>query len=69
MNIKYCYITTFPLLSGEIGVEGHDAEGRLLFGFRSLNDGFQLWREKARDYTPASFIPVFQAKQPAQLRA
>lgn len=57
--INYCYITTAALGFGEIAVEGRSADGCLLFGFRAMQDGFRTWRNKARDYTPSSYIPVF----------
>jgi hypothetical protein len=62
MEIKYCYITktefTNPVaVSPEFQVEGHDAGGRLLFGFRT-SDYFG-WRDAARAYTPGKYIPAF----------
>ena len=69
MATKYAYIEAVDIGCGEINVSGKTAGGRLLFGFRAMNDGFQLWRDKARAYTPASYIPVFQVNRPARLLA
>lgn len=56
---NYCYITTTALGFGEIAVEGRAPDGRLLFGFRTMQDAFRSWRERARNYTPSRYIPVF----------
>lgn len=66
--MKYIYITEMDLGNGEIVVEGRTAGGELSFGFRALNCPFKSWRRKARDYTPASAIPVFGSGRPAELR-
>jgi len=57
---KNLYITRTPLAHGEFAVEGKTAEGRLVFGFRTF-DGL-CWREKARSYTPSSYIAVFDRR-------
>ena len=62
MELKYCYITKIEfrnavVASPEFQVEGHDADGRLVFGFRT-SDYFG-WMEAARAYTPKKYIPAF----------
>lgn len=62
ITFRYVYITRAPLQNGEISVQGRDKDGKIVFGFRAVDDGFQLWREKARAYTPSSYIPVFGSR-------
>lgn len=64
--MKYAYITKKNFSDGEIAVQARTAEGALLFGFRTRD--YFGWRNQARDWTPASFIPVFQANRPAEVR-
>jgi hypothetical protein len=66
--MKFIYVTETNLGNGEIVVEGRKADGELAFGFRARNCPFKSWRNKARDYTPASAIPVFGSGRPAVLR-
>ncbi|GEM_PF-3488829 len=65
--MEYAYITDNTFSDGEIAVEARTADGALLFGFRTRD--YFGWRNKARDYTPASFVPVFQANRPAEVWA
>jgi len=64
--MKYAYITNHTFSDGEIAVEAKTASGSLLFGFRTRD--YWGWRNQARVYTPASFVPVFQANKPAEVR-
>lgn len=64
--MKYAYITNKTFSDGEIAVEGRAADGTLLFGFRTRD--YFGWRNKARDYTPSSRVPVFQSNRPAEVR-
>ena len=61
MEIKYCYITKTEFSPSfglqEYQVEGRDAAGHLLFGFRTSD--FLGWKEKARRYTPRGYIAAF----------
>jgi len=64
--MKNLYIThrTFP--DGEISVQGRTSKGELKFGFRT-SDYFG-WKDKARDWTPQNYMPVFQDNKPAALK-
>ena len=66
-EIKYAYITKASLDFGELIVEGHTADGRLLFGFRTFDS--RSWQDRARRYVPSAYIPVFQPNRPAEARA
>ncbi len=65
--LNYAYITKEKLGCGEILIEGRNEGGEILFGFKTYDDGFCSWREKARDYTPSKYIPVFQPNVPARM--
>lgn len=64
--MRYAYITNNIFSDGEIAVEARAADGALLFGFRTRD--YFGWRNRAREYTPSSFVPVFQANRPAVVR-
>lgn len=65
--MKYAYITKTIFSDGEIAVQARNAEGRLLFGFRTRD--YFGWRNQARAWTPLGMVPVFQANQSAEMRA
>lgn len=65
MDIKYCYVTKHKFSNGEYQVEGHSANGSLIFGFRTF-DSITI-QEQARFYTPKSYIPVFD-KRPEEVK-
>lgn len=65
--MKYLYITKQTFSDGEIAVQARTNEGALIFGFRTRD--YFGWRNQARDWTPASFIPVFQASPLAKVLA
>jgi len=65
--MEYAYITNKTFADGEIAVEARTAEGALLFGFRTRD--YWGWRNQARAWTPSGRVPVFQANQPAEVRA
>ena len=65
MALEYVYITSTDLGGGELAVEGRTAEGRLVFGFRAVQDAFRSWKDKARRYAGRR-IPAFVS--PVRLR-